>query len=265
MSYSSDFIIENSILTKYVGPGGSVDIPEGVTAIGGYFDRVFVGAFQGCSGIMCVTIPNSVTIIGWKAFYGCVDLVNVVIPDSVTHIGNEAFLGCRSLTSLMIPASVSVIDGDAFSGCSSMERIEFKSGAITFGYSPFERCDKLSVFLSEGVAQTSKKLAAPLAKACWNINEEDLAWVLLFQSAKSWKTEGLAAAKEKDPIKVFSVQLGLLSELKKISLTTASNALDVCLAFSRELPQELVLRFATLLEERNCERQLSALKESFAI
>ena len=31
MSNASDFIIENGVLTKYVGPGGDVVIPEGVT------------------------------------------------------------------------------------------------------------------------------------------------------------------------------------------------------------------------------------------
>ena len=34
MSNASDFIIENGVLKKYVGPGGDVTIPEGVTSIG---------------------------------------------------------------------------------------------------------------------------------------------------------------------------------------------------------------------------------------
>ena len=34
MSNASDFIIENGVLRKYVGPGGDVVIPEGVTEIG---------------------------------------------------------------------------------------------------------------------------------------------------------------------------------------------------------------------------------------
>ena len=33
MSNASDFIIENGVLKKYVGPGGDVTVPEGVTAI----------------------------------------------------------------------------------------------------------------------------------------------------------------------------------------------------------------------------------------
>ena len=34
MSTTSDFIIENGVLTKYVGLGGDIVIPDGVTAIG---------------------------------------------------------------------------------------------------------------------------------------------------------------------------------------------------------------------------------------
>ena len=34
MSDTSEFIIENGILIKYVGKGGSVEIPDGVEKIG---------------------------------------------------------------------------------------------------------------------------------------------------------------------------------------------------------------------------------------
>lgn len=48
----------------------TITIPEvyegrAVTSIG-------YGAFEGCSGLTSVTIPNSVTSIGQEAFYGCI-------------------------------------------------------------------------------------------------------------------------------------------------------------------------------------------------
>lgn len=51
MSSASDFVIENGVLTKYVGSGGDVVIPEGVTEIG---DMAFAG-----SSIKNVEIPDS--------------------------------------------------------------------------------------------------------------------------------------------------------------------------------------------------------------
>ena len=44
-----------------------------------------------------VTIPNSVTSIGWYAFYGCSGLTSVTIPNSVTSIGEYAFRSCSNI------------------------------------------------------------------------------------------------------------------------------------------------------------------------
>ncbi len=47
--------------------------------------------YYGCSGLTSVTIPNSVTSIGYSAFAGCSGLTSVEIPDDVTCIGSGAF------------------------------------------------------------------------------------------------------------------------------------------------------------------------------
>ena len=60
MSNAGDFIIDNGVLKKYVGPGGDVVIPEGVSQI------------------------------GTKAFFRCVSVTTVVIPEGVTEIDSEA-------------------------------------------------------------------------------------------------------------------------------------------------------------------------------
>ena len=98
----SDFVIKNGVLKEYVGSGGAVEIPDGVTSIGGR-------AFYYCSSLTSVTIPDSVTSIGDYAFYYCRALTSVTIPDGVTSIGDGAFSGCSSLTSVAIPGSVTSI------------------------------------------------------------------------------------------------------------------------------------------------------------
>ena len=59
-------------------------------------------AFEGCSGLTSITIPNSVTSIGEVAFEYCSGLTSVTIPSSVTSIGDYAFSGCSNLTSVTI-------------------------------------------------------------------------------------------------------------------------------------------------------------------
>ncbi len=58
--------------------------------------------------------------IGDFAFEYCTSLKNITIPDSVTSIGGWAFSSCDSLTSIQIPDSVTSIGSSAFSGCTSL-------------------------------------------------------------------------------------------------------------------------------------------------
>ena len=69
---------------------GSYTIKKGTRIIG---DR----AFEYCSGLTSVTIPNSVTSIGQDAFVECSGLTSVTIGNSVTSIGQYAFSGCDKL------------------------------------------------------------------------------------------------------------------------------------------------------------------------
>ena len=91
----------------------SITIPDSVTSLG-------LHAFEGCSGLTSITIPNSVISIGAAAFSSCASLASITIPDSVTSIGVQAFIGCSGLTSITIPDSVTSISDGAFSYCSSL-------------------------------------------------------------------------------------------------------------------------------------------------
>jgi hypothetical protein len=73
----------------------SIDIPDGVTAIG-------EGAYGYCTGLTSVIIPNQIKIIEWRCFEGCSNLESVVIPSNVNSIRFTAFEGCDKLTSVTI-------------------------------------------------------------------------------------------------------------------------------------------------------------------
>ena len=78
MSNASDFVIENGVLKKYVGPGGDVVIPNEVVSIGN-------AAFDGCKKLTSITLPDSVTSIGECAFYDCSSLTSITFQGSIAQ------------------------------------------------------------------------------------------------------------------------------------------------------------------------------------
>ena len=87
---------------------------------------IWSSAFNGCSGLTSITIPDSVTNIGGGAFSGCSKLTSVTIGNGVTTIGGYAFSGCSGLTNVTIPDSVTSIGGYAFEDCGSLKIIDYK-------------------------------------------------------------------------------------------------------------------------------------------
>jgi hypothetical protein len=57
-------------------------------------------AFDSCTNLETVEIPDSVTQIGYRAFYNCSKLKQLVIPEKVFMIEESAFSGCIALNSL---------------------------------------------------------------------------------------------------------------------------------------------------------------------
>ena len=91
---------------------GDISIPSSVVYSGKTYSVTSIGsyAFEDCSGLTSVTIPNSVTSIGNHAFYSCDALTSVTIGNSVTSIGSYAFNGCSGLTTIIVDEGNSKYD-----------------------------------------------------------------------------------------------------------------------------------------------------------
>ena len=81
-------------------------------------------AFEECTSLTSMIIPNSVTEIGKWAFLYCTGLASITISNSVTSIGSGAFDNCSGLTSITIPDGVTDIGSGAFVNCSGLTYIE---------------------------------------------------------------------------------------------------------------------------------------------
>lgn len=127
MSDVNRFVIEFGAVKKYIGPGGDVVIPEGVTAI------------------------------LWGAFYDS-PVERVLVPDTVRGIGRYAFAKCKNLKEVVLPDSLEAIEADAFENCP--EDLVIRCSAEIFTALCKETKDALTMlWLTEkaefGEAQTS--------------------------------------------------------------------------------------------------------------
>lgn len=175
-SLEYEYWADGTCRVKGIGTWGSTDVvipanvPSGepVTGINDY-------AFQNCTNITSVTIPDGITQIGEAAFRGCTALTSVSISGSVAEIGVNVFSGCTSLTSIMvndnnpvyysegnclimretntllagcqtsiIPNSVTSIRYYAFYGCEGLTGINIPNGVTVIGGGAFGNCTNLA-------------------------------------------------------------------------------------------------------------------------
>ena len=160
-----------------------------------YFTKVTsidYSAFNGCSNIKSIAIPEKVTSIGYYAFENCSSLKSVyitdlsarckisfgyydsnplysaggdlyingelateiTIPSDITTLKNYVFYNCESLTKVVIPDSVTSIGSYAFYGCSALESVTIPNSVTSIGAYAFRYCDALeSVILPENITK----------------------------------------------------------------------------------------------------------------
>ena len=143
-SYEYTLSGSNATITKYTGTETNLIIPD---TIDGY-SVVTIGeyAFQNCTALQNVTIPDSVTSIGRCAFQDCTNLSSVTLSKNLNSLGYAAFRN-TAITSIEIPKSLTTASSGSYpsSGpfyeCSNLTTIIFEAGIETIPDRLFARCD----------------------------------------------------------------------------------------------------------------------------
>ena len=132
----------SSVSPAYPSLTGGLVLPDSILYYGVWcpVTRIGTNAFQGCSGLTFVQIPNSVTSIDFGAFSNCTGLTSVTLNNSLTDIGSNAFENCISLTSVTIPDGVEKILYKTFFNCSGLTSVNFGNGLDSIEWNAFESC-----------------------------------------------------------------------------------------------------------------------------
>ena len=129
---------EDEVSVAHKDYSGSIVIPESVNYENVTYSVTSIGpsAFNGCSELTAVTLPNSLTSIGPGAFSGCGRLAEITIPNSVTSIGSGAFLECSALKEITIPNGITTICSSTFAFC-NLTSITIPNSVTTIDDSAF--------------------------------------------------------------------------------------------------------------------------------
>ena len=99
-------------------------------------------AFQGCTSLISVSIPDSVIYIGARAFYKCEALESVVLGSGITNISDYTFYKCTALKTVSTSNKLENVGNYAFRGCSALESFEFNN-IKSIGRYAFYACSSL--------------------------------------------------------------------------------------------------------------------------
>ena len=101
-------------------------------------------AFESCSGLTEILIPESVTSIGYSAFQNCFKLKDISLPSGLLKLDSSAFIGCEALESITIPEGINEIPGYCFYSCDALKTVNMHDNITAIGACAFYACSSLS-------------------------------------------------------------------------------------------------------------------------
>ena len=226
-----------------------------VTVTGG---NILFGAFDNCSNLTDITIPNNITSIGESAFFGCSGLTSVTIPDNMTDIGENAFYGCSGLnavyiqdltkwceisfgsnyanplyyahnlylngelvTDLVILDSVESICDYLFYGCIGLKSVVIPDSVTSIGKSAFRGCSELtSIIIPDGVTSIGESAF----RGCSGLNSITIPNSVTSIDREAFREcDGLTSASIPDSVE--SIGAGAFLECSKLTNVNIPNGI----------------------------------------
>lgn len=163
--YALDVFGAKIISNNYVGNKGVIRFDGPVTSIG-------ASAFESCTTLSSIEIPETVTSIGANAFNKCNNIESLKIPRSVTSLaslgtasklnhfyiedlsawskidmttqifstGDILYLNGEPITELVIPSDITEVKKYAFAGISSITKVTIPDSVVIIGERAFCNC-----------------------------------------------------------------------------------------------------------------------------
>ena len=178
------------------GFSGTLIIPDAVREIGVNSLIESHGAFQECTRITNIVLPDTenviigpycfagtgitgklvfpsgITEIWSSAFASCHRLSKIELNEGLEYIGQMAFIHCDALEdSLVIPESVKEIDNRAFEDCSRLSTICFRNAPERLGNGAFCYCTNLSY---ASLPEDLEKTGPFIFQGCTNLSYVEL-------------------------------------------------------------------------------------------
>ena len=164
-------------LVVYLGNATELTLPADYKG-----ENYVIGAdvFKDNTVITSVTIPNSVTSIGYDAFSGCTRLEKVCINDLAAWCGidfgsadanplyyaKNLYLNGELLTELSIPVEIAEVKDYAFYNCNGVTNIDIVDGVKSIGSNAFYGCSNLETLY---ISNTIESIGNNAFAKCNNI------------------------------------------------------------------------------------------------
>lgn len=164
---SSVTTIGDHAFDRCTGLNSSLVLPNRLKYLGDY-------AFSNCSSIQgTVKISNFITPfeckIGRYAFESCTHIEKVILPNNITKIDTGAFISCTALKEINLPESLEVINDSVFKNCSSLkfDNLNLPENLTTINASAFEGCSQITGTLT--IPNSITQISSYCFKGCSNI------------------------------------------------------------------------------------------------